>query len=253
MSDLTRYEDDDGFSRTLRADNRLLKGIHARWTDSAEWHDRDNLPIPSPLLVVGATTALQSWKDRVPTVITDKPLPDPDELNATIPQSEWEIGLDGKPRPPWQTVHAVYMVHEASGVTYTALNSTSGWRIAFEALSEAVTVKRMLHGGVRMLPIVSLETRPFKTNFGIRKRPHLQIVGWRSAGDRSGPPIPAPTSAPQLPPGQASTPAQAAQAAPAQAAPETAPAHPAAAAANLTEPPKPVTMAEFVADEIPWK
>jgi hypothetical protein len=243
MNELTRYEDDDGFSRSLRADDRLLKGQHARWTDSKGWHDRDGLPIPSPLLVVGVTTALQSWKDKVPTVIVDKPLPDPDELNAAIPQSEWEVGLDGKPRPPWQTVCVVYMVDENTGQTYTAVNSTTGWRIAFEALSEAVKVKRMLHGGARMLPIVNLESRPFKTGFGDRKRPHLQIVKWRSAGDRGEPPISAPSSTPQLPPAQT----------PASSAAETSSPHPAAAAADLTDPPKPVTMAEFVADEIPWK
>ena len=30
--------------------------------------------------------------------IWDKPLPDPEQLNAAIPQSEWERGLDGNPR-----------------------------------------------------------------------------------------------------------------------------------------------------------
>jgi hypothetical protein len=140
-------------------------------------------------------------------------------------------------------VYVVYMVDEHTGQTYTAVNSTTGWRIAFEALSEAVTVKRMLHNGARMLPIVNLESRPFKTSFGDRKRPHLQIVSWRSAGDRGGPPIPTTTPTPQLPPAQT----------PSMPAAETPQSHPAAAAANLTEPPKPVTMAEFVADEIPWK
>jgi hypothetical protein len=248
MSDLTHYEDDDGFKRSLHADDRLLKGVHARWTDSKGWHDRDDLPIPSPLLVASVTTALQSWKDKVPTVILEKPLPDPNELNASIPQSEWEIGLDGKPRPPWQTVYVVYMIDENIGQTYTALNSTTGWRIAYEALSEAVTVKRMLHGGARMLPIVNLESRPFKTSFGGRKRPHLQIVGWKSAGDRGGQPIPAATPTPQLLPAQ--TPPTTTPSTPAV---EPSQSHPAAAAANLTEPPKPISMAEFVADEIPWK
>jgi hypothetical protein len=239
MNDLTHYEDDDGFGRSLRSDNRLLKGQHARWTDSKEWHDRDELPIPSPLLVIGVKTALQSWKDRVPTVITDTPLPDPDELNAAIPQSEWELGLDNKPRPPWAAVFVVYMVNENTGQMYTAVNSTTGWRMAFDALTEAVTVKRMLHGGARMLPIVDLQSRPFKTSFGDRKRPHLQIVDWRSVGG-GAPPLPT-AKPPQLTPPAA---AEATKATSASAA--------ATAATHLTDLPKPVSSEEYFSDEVPW-
>jgi hypothetical protein len=246
MNQLAQYEDDDGFGRTLRPDDRLLKGQHARWTDSKGWHDRDDLPIPSPLLVVGVTTALQRWKDKVPEVIIDKPLPDPEVLNATIPQSEWEIGLDNKPRPPWAKVFVVYMVDVNTGQTYTAVNSTTGWKMAFEALSEAVTVKRMLHGGTRMLPIVNLQSRPFKTSFGDRKRPHLQIVDWRATGSTTS--LPAAKETPQL---SAPVPKSAKEAPEAFVA-AAAESHPAAAAANLTDPPKAVSSEEFYDDSIPW-
>jgi hypothetical protein len=247
MNELTQY-DDDGFGHSLQFSDRLIKGLHGRWTDSKGWHDRDDLPIPCPLLVVGVTTALQRWKDKVPKVITEKPLPDPATLNASIPISEWEIGLDGKPRPPWALVFVVYMVNIQSGQTYTALNSTTGWRMAYEALAEAVTVKRMLHGGARMLPLVDLQSRPFKTQFGLRTRPHLQIVDWRSAGGAA--PLPATETAPQL-------------AAPApkttkdildEFAKPAAESHPAkAAAGGLTDPPKAVSSEEFFDDSIPWR
>jgi hypothetical protein len=119
MNELVRYEEDDGFDSSLRSSDRLLRGTHARWTDAKGWHDRDGLPIPSPLLVVSVLTALQRWQNKVPEVITAKPLPNPDELNAAIPQSEWEIGLDGKPRPPWVTVLAVYMIDLRNGQLFT--------------------------------------------------------------------------------------------------------------------------------------
>jgi hypothetical protein len=256
MNEVTRYEDDDGFGRSLRPSDRLIKGQQARWTDSKGWHDRDGLPIPCPLLVVGVTTALQRWKDKVPEVITEKPLPDPTMLNDAIPVQEWEIGLDGKPRPPWTTVFVVYMVNMQSGQTYTALNSTTGWRMAFETLVEAVTVKRMLHGGARMLPLVNLQSRPFKTQFGLRTRPHLDILDdWRSVG--SAAPLPATETPPQL-----AAPAPAASkttkdvldefAKPAAAA--AAESHPAkVAAGGLTDPPKAVSSEEFFDDSIPWK
>jgi len=251
--------DDDGFERTLPASDRLLKGLLANWTDAKLWHDRDGLPVPSPQLVIGKNTALQRWKNKIPEVIIDKPLPDPDELNNAILMSEWEMGLDGKPRPPWAKVYALYMVDMATGQTYTALNCTKGWRIAFEALSEAVTVKRMLHGGARMFPIVNLETRPFKTQFGMRTRPHLAIVGWRTAGDGGVTPLPAATPTPQLN-APAATPAATPAAAPMSSpkaqldafAAADSKAHPAETAANLKNPPEPVSSKEYFSDEIPW-
>jgi hypothetical protein len=255
MNEVIRYEDDDGFGHSLQFSERLIKGVHARWTDSKQWHDRDDLPIPCPLLVVGVTTALQMWKNKVAQVILDKPLPDPNSLNATIPQSEWEIGLDGKPRPPWAVVFAVYMVNLKTGQMYTACNSTRGWRMAYETLVEAVTVKRMLHGGARMLPLVDLQSRPFKTAFGMRSRPFLQILDdWRSAG---GTPLPATGPTPQLSgPTPAAPPPKTTKdvldefAKPATAAKS----HPASAAAGgLTDPPKAVSSEEFFDDSIPWK
>src|SRR5262249_1297506 len=151
---------------------------------------------------------------------------------------------------PWAAVCVVYMVDENTGQTYTAVNSTTGWRMAYDALTESVTIKRMLHGGARMLPIVNLESRPFKTSFGDRKRPHLQIVGWKSTGGGAPPlpptpapaPLPAPASAAPAPKG-----AKEALDAFTPAAPES---HPAAAAANLTDPPKAVTTEEYFDDSI---
>ena len=245
MNELVRYEEDDGFDSSLHSSDRLLRGTHARWTDAKGWHDRDGLPIPSPLLVVSTVTALQRWKDRIPEVITAKPLPNPDELNAAIPQSEWEIGLDGQRRPPWVIVFAVYMIDLNNGQLFTAVNSTTGWRMAVEALREQVAVKRMLCGGARVLPIVEPQSRPFKTSFGDRKRPHLQVVDWKSGG--GGDQVVAAQPAPQL-----SGPATV-KPTPDQFTAEDASKHPAAAAIDLADAPKAVSSEEFFDDEIPWQ
>jgi hypothetical protein len=58
-------------------------------------------------MVVGYVTILRRWKDNKPEDITEHPLPDPEELNATIPQSEWDIGLDGRPRKPWALTYVI--------------------------------------------------------------------------------------------------------------------------------------------------
>ena len=63
---------------------------------------------PSPLLVVAINEVLQTLANGNAGVISDKPLPDPEELNAAIPINEWEIGIDGKPRKPWEHIVVVY-------------------------------------------------------------------------------------------------------------------------------------------------
>ena len=75
--------------------DRVTRGTIARWSANGGWVDRDGLPLPTPMLVIGYTTVLRRWKDKRPEYITEQPLPNPDELNAAIPVAEWEIGLDG--------------------------------------------------------------------------------------------------------------------------------------------------------------
>jgi hypothetical protein len=260
--------DGDGFSRSLITD-RLIKGIVAKWDDQKKWHDRDGLSLPSPMFVVGVNTALQRWQNRQAETILDKPLPDPAQLNAAIPQSDWELDLNNKPRPPWELVYAVYMIDLTTGTTYTYLSGTVGARICFEQLQESVCIMRALRGG-RILPLVRLEQRPFRTGFGMRSRPHLQIIDWRAPGGDGGGPLLSPRpSNPQLTGPTAASPAPDAAPNPAPSAPPTAVPPTAAEAASTrtatastpaatatldaTQQVKPVSVAELVSDEIPWK
>jgi hypothetical protein len=248
----------DGFSRSQMPD-RLTRGQIAKWDAEKKWHDRDGLPLPTPMFVMGVTTALQRWQNQRPQTISRKPLPDPAQLNAAIPMNEWELDLTGRPRPPWQMVYVVYLVDLATGSPYTFASPTVGARIAFEQLQESVIITRALRGA-SVLPLVDLQQRPFKTNFGPKTRPHLQIIDWRTPGGEGFSPLPEPSSPKQL--AAPATPAAAPAPPPAPApapAPTPAPVPPAAAltpaaAATLdaTKPVKPVSMAEFVADELPW-
>src|ERR1700730_15543534 len=113
--------EDDGYGGSLQA-GRLVKGTFARWTDSAGWHDRDGMPLPSPMLAISVIECLQRWSDKKADTITEKPLPDPEVLNAPIPESEWELDLNGKPKPPWAHTVGVYLVDPATGHIYTYLN-----------------------------------------------------------------------------------------------------------------------------------
>jgi hypothetical protein len=163
-----------------RAKPRLIQGVIAKCVDG-RWADSDGLPLPNELVVVGITRALQCWKDQYPvdTIIEQpgEPLPDVDELNAKIPQNEWELGLDNKPRPPWQLNYVVYLLNPATADTYTFLNSTIGARIAFERLSDKFHWMRKLRG-LGVVPLVKLDSRPMKTDFGQKMRPEFTILDW---------------------------------------------------------------------------
>jgi hypothetical protein len=233
MNEVTQYHaDDDGYSGSLTS-GRLIKGQLLRWNETNGWFDRDGLQPPEILLAIALSEALQCWKGKKPVeTITAKPLPDINDLNEAVPKSEWELGLDAKPKPPWQHQVIVYLIDPASGGFFTYLNSTIGARIAVDQLREKVITMRALRGA-RVVPVVKLAHRPMKTAFGMKHRPEFEVVEWRHWGGDGGA-IAAPR-APQLA-GPASAP----------------PPKPTAAEQTIAGMGKPVTAKEFVDDEIPW-
>lgn len=235
--------------------DRVMRGSIARWSANTGWTDRDGLPLPNTVLVIGYTTVLRRWQDKRPEYITEHPLPDVEELNAKIPIERWEIGLDGKPRKPWALTYVVYMVDLKTGALFTYAHDTYGALLAYNALEEAIVVMRMLRGE-HVYPIVHLEKRPWKSQtYGMQMRPHFEPVDWRTPKGGGGSLVESP-STPQLPPAAtAVAPATAPSAAPA-ATPSTAPssappASSASAVLDATQPVKPVTVGELIADELP--
>src|SRR5262249_18374896 len=204
--------------------DRVRRGTVARWSATTGWVDRDGLPLPDTMLVVGYTTVLRRWKDKKPEYITEHPLPDPKHLNATIPVAEWEIGLDGKPLPPWKLTYVIYMVDAGkTGRQFTYAHDTYGAMLCFNNLEEAIGVMRLLRGE-HVLPIVHLEKRPMKTQFGMKTRPHLDPIELRTPGG-GGPKLAPQSPTPQLA-GPATAPAPTAPAPTAAPTPAPAPATP---------------------------
>ena len=196
---------DDGFNPTSDTARGGRSANYLKWTAEEGWRDRDGMPPPQPLLVISVDEFLRRWKDKEPTYIREKPLPEIDALNATIPYAEWEKGLDGKPRPPWEFTVGVYLVSLENGERYAFTYATVGARIAQERLKEAVVTMRMIRGD-RCMPLVSLAERPMKTQYKMGTRPHFEIVGWKTPGENVGA-ITAPPTAPQLPSPAAAEPA----------------------------------------------
>jgi len=167
---------------------RLIQGVLAKCVDG-RWIDADGLTPPAEMLVIGTTRALQRWgkdKDLLDQII-EQPgasLPDVDDLNSKIPEKEWGLGLDNKPRPPWQLNRVVYLLDVASASTYTFANSTTGARIAVERLEDKIKWMRAMRGN-QIVPIVKLDARPMKTSFGQKMRPEFTVLEWRDLGGGS--------------------------------------------------------------------
>jgi hypothetical protein len=160
-------------------EKRLVKGDRLKFDN--EWSNSDGTPAPEKLLVLGLFNAVQCWQDKkiADCVVQSgtEPLPDLDELNGKIPEAEWETGLDGKPKPPWVRVCGLYFCNPQDGSIFTYINSTTGTRIGFEKLKDRIEMMRMLRGA-NVAPVVKLESKPFKTQFGIRPRPEFTVVNW---------------------------------------------------------------------------
>jgi hypothetical protein len=181
----------DGFDKTETID-RIIQGTLLKCVDG-NWTDRDGLPAPeTPLLAMSTATIIQRWEDQKPieTIVQrpGQPLPDVDDLNAEIPQSEWEEGIDGNPRPPWQLQLVVYLLCEATAERFTFASGTTGAKFAVSDLRTRVHDMRFMRGqGV--LPVLELSSKPMKTKYGCKLRPEFKIIGWRDVGGSGTPRI----------------------------------------------------------------
>ena len=184
----------DGWDDADGTDDRVIQGTLIKCVDG-HWTNRDKNAIPAgtQLLALATHQLLQHWHDGQPveTILKKpgEPLPDIDELNAKIPQEQWETGLDGKPRPPWQKQHLVYLLDGTNAERFTFINSTVGARIAVENLKDQVKWMRAMRGA-DVFPVVELSSAPMKTKMGTKNSSRLpRVVGWRRLGDSEpGPP-----------------------------------------------------------------
>jgi hypothetical protein len=167
--------------------DNVEKGVSVKFTHA--WMTRDGVPlqVENPLLVlfpageISGFRYLRKWEPPPIETIARKPgaeLPDPDELNRQIPVETWAIGLDGKPREPWQRYFVLYLLDASTACLYTYANQTIGCRILVTGIEERTRWARALYGD-DVMPLVRLADRPFPTKFGERRAPDLQVLGFR--------------------------------------------------------------------------
>jgi hypothetical protein len=161
---------------------RLIRGDLIKCVDG-RWLDRDGIPVPDiEYIPFDVKKVVQRWQNQIPIEpITEHPLPDIDKLNALVPEEERELGIDGKPRPPYELNYIVYLLNPHDASVLTSINSTMGQRIAFERLVDRITYMRALSGD-RVVPIVRLSSAQMKTRYGVKMRPDFKIIHWRELG-----------------------------------------------------------------------
>ena len=139
---------DDGFDEGGPHD-RLIQGpigrcVDGRWTIDGIEPSKDKR-----FIGLGTAEAVQCWRDEMPieTIVKNAgmPLPDIAELNAKIPQSQWEDGLNG-PRPPWVHSFIAYFLDPADGSIWTYINSTVGQDRVVERLRVSLALDGRLRG-----------------------------------------------------------------------------------------------------------
>jgi hypothetical protein len=171
---------DDGWNDTDPND-RLIQGTLLKCVDGV-W-TAGGAAAPKQLLALATVTALQLWKLQKPVNTIVKrpghPWPHIDDLNAEIPEEDWEVGLDGQPRAPWQKQFVVYLLEPNTAENFTFANGTAGANQAVQNLKNAVKGMRLLRGD-HVVPLVELQSRPMKTKFGTKQRPHFHVIEWRN-------------------------------------------------------------------------
>jgi hypothetical protein len=174
---VSKFEgDEDG-----RSFERILK-----FSNEGKFVELDGTLVDtSEQYVAYATTKrLRRWEDKIPVYlppVEGERLQDTaDRLNEAIPKAEWPLGLTNQPEPPIKPVYGVKLLRPRDGALFVFEHDTTGQKIAVGELTQQINVTRTLRGEV--LPIVKLQAKSWKTGFGMRLRPHYEILEYRSFG-----------------------------------------------------------------------
>jgi hypothetical protein len=177
----------------ISPETRIIEGDIPKFDGAKQppWMFKDGSPFPTgpEYLVLRTLRAVQCFKcqECLDTII-EKPgetLPDVDELNAKIPQTDWEL-WQGKPRAPWSLQYVIYLLRVPDAAVFTIINGTTGLKIAYDRLQKRVRTLQSFTAPDAMV-FVSLGTAPMKTQFGMRIRPEFVFVrAWSPSGAQIG-------------------------------------------------------------------
>jgi hypothetical protein len=141
-----------------------------------------------PLVAIGVTTVWVHWQKDVHgdgrpiehrVTAAGQIHPDREDL-GDLDAKAWSLGLDGKPADPWKDTRYLYLVNPRTGADYTFVTDSYGGRKGVGNLKTKIMNVRMAHAGA--VPVIKASFAPFKTQYGMRKRPEFEVLNWRNAG-----------------------------------------------------------------------
>jgi hypothetical protein len=184
-NDVVTYESDDGFNDVDHG-GRLIQGSRLKFNAAAspQWQRSDGGVLAKTYMPGGTLSVIQRWKNQQPvqgeTYIKapGNPLPDIDGLNSNVPAEEWELGIDGKPKPPYQRQDVLYLVNPQTAERFTYATGTYGGAKAIRELKDAIATMRKLRNNRGLMPLVTLGAARMPTKYGERPRPAFGITGW---------------------------------------------------------------------------
>jgi hypothetical protein len=205
----------DGFAGQESQSSRIIQGDVLKFGNDGVWSNRSADEPFAPereLVMVEIARVSQKWLNSTPVetrfIPPGAPMPDIDDLNAACPRAEWTKDLNGNPRGPWQNQTVAYLLDLENMERFTFPTGTIGGNIAIGEIVDKVKMMRRYRGG-NVYPAVRLKSKPMKTKFGQRPRPHFELQRWVTLGGGGGDgqalPASTPNAAPALPDGGART------------------------------------------------
>jgi hypothetical protein len=164
------YEDDDGDSGF----GTIEKFVDGEWTTGGLPVDRTRR-----LIAIGTDVNIRRWKaKKIVKRFVEKPLPNIDLLNQSVPKDEWEVGRNGKKCAPYEHAYIVHLLDLNTAERTTFASATWGAKRGQCNLRDKVKWMRRLKNNNNIVPQVELTWAPFPTRYGMKKRPEFKVVGW---------------------------------------------------------------------------
>jgi hypothetical protein len=176
---------------------RLLCGSLLKFNNEGKWGiGKEFVPLPNgfQLAALDTKAAWVFWQGGKPvdekTVVRGpgEQLPDRDTLGDND-KGQWEKGFNNELKDPWANTRYIHFANPETAEAYTFSTTSIGGKRAVSELSDAVSRMRITHPNAT--PIVEFGSKPMATRYGVKPRPHFQIVGWLGLIEGEAKPAPA--------------------------------------------------------------
>jgi hypothetical protein len=180
--------DDGGWNAPPDESGRQIAGELLRF-DNGKWYiGKEKTPVAdgTRFLAMAIQVGWKCWEGgKVVKFVSeiDGRYPRREQLGH-LDETRWPKGLDGKPSDPWQNSREALLVNPRTFEQFTFCIASKGGRSALDDLKASVATARRISPGV--VPVVELASKMMSTQFGMKPKPYLKIIGWRFPQEGTG-------------------------------------------------------------------